>query len=115
MQERCPHYGGGGGGGRGGFGSLEDAFPPARGGDWDSYRSPSDGKHRSHRFLAANQFMPLALELEGAEEHAKLTEQWLRGEIEIPEIAHKWQAGPAVPLELVVPDSVRQAMPRTIP
>jgi hypothetical protein len=65
-----------------------------------------DERHRSHRFLAANQFMPLALQLEGAEEHVELTERWLQGRLEIPEIAHKWRTGPAVPLELIVPDTV---------
>jgi hypothetical protein len=85
---------------------LEDSDDPASGDDLDYNRSGGDGKHRNHRFLAANQFMPLALQLEGAEEHVALTEQWLRGEIEIPEIADKWQQGPAVPLELVAPDSV---------
>jgi hypothetical protein len=86
---------------------LTDSQDPASGDPADYNRSGRDGKHRSHRFLAANQFMPLALKLEGAEEHANLTEQWLRGEIEIPEIADKWEPGPAVPLELLVPDSVR--------
>ncbi|MDH5199001.1 MAG: cytochrome c family protein, partial [Gemmatimonadota bacterium] len=85
---------------------LEDSRDAASGDALDYNRTSRDGKHRSHRFLAANQFMPLALKLEGAEEHARLTEQWLRGEIEIPEIADKWRAGPAVPVELVVPDSV---------
>jgi heme/copper-type cytochrome/quinol oxidase subunit 2 len=85
---------------------LTESHDPASGDVLDYNRSASDGKHRSHRFLAANQFMPLALKLEGAEEHAELTERWLRGEIEIPEIADKWRPGPAVPLELVVPDTV---------
>jgi hypothetical protein len=99
---------------------LAESEDPASGDPLDYNRTTRDGKHRSHRFLAANQFMPLALKLEGAEEHAELTERWLRGdeehaelterwlrgEIEIPEIAHKWQPGPAVPLELVVPDTV---------
>jgi hypothetical protein len=85
---------------------LADSRDPASGDELDYNRTARDGTHRSHRFLAANQFMPLALKLEGAEEHAKLTEQWLRGEIEIPEIADKWRTGPAVPVELVVPDSV---------
>ncbi len=85
---------------------LTESDDPSSGDVLDYNRSARDGKHRSHRFLAANQFMPLALKLEGAEEHAKLTEQWLRGEIDIPEIADKWRPGPAVPLELVVPDSV---------
>jgi hypothetical protein len=82
---------------------LTDSRDPARGDALDYNRSTSDGMHRSHKFLAANQFMPLALELPGAEEHVALTEKWLRGEIDIPEIADKWQAGPAVPLELAMP------------
>jgi hypothetical protein len=86
---------------------LVDSSDPASGDDLDYNRSPSDGKHRSHRFLAANQFMPLALDLPGAEEHARLTEQWLRGEIEIPEIADKWKAGPSVPIEIVAPEVVK--------
>ncbi len=86
---------------------LTDSRDPGQGDDLDYNRSASDGQHRSHRFLAANQFMPLALELEGAEEHVELTEQWLQGKIDIPEIADKWQPGPAVPIELVVPESVR--------
>lgn len=85
---------------------LIDSHDPARGDEADYNRTKDDGKHRSHRFLAANQFMPLALGLEGAEEQARLTEKWLRGEIEIPEIADKWQPGPAVPVELIVPDRV---------
>jgi hypothetical protein len=85
---------------------LTDSRDPARGDVLDYNRSASDDAHRNHRFLAANQFMPLALKLEGAEEHAELTRRWLRGEIDIPEIADKWRPGPAVPVELVVPDSV---------
>ena len=85
---------------------LVDSTDPASGDPLDYNRDPDDGKHRSHRFLAANQFIPTLLDLPGAEEHVKLTEQWLRGEYEIPEIAHKWRPGPAVPLELVVPQSV---------
>ncbi len=85
---------------------LTDSRDPGSGDQADYNRTSRDDKHRSHRFLAANQFMPLALKLEGAEEHAELTEKWLRGEIEIPEIADKWEPGPAVPLELLVPDSV---------
>jgi hypothetical protein len=85
---------------------LEDSRDGASGDALDYNRTPRDRKHRSHRFLAANQFMPLALKLDGAEAHARLTERWLRGEIEIPEIADKWRSGAAVPVELVVPDSV---------
>jgi hypothetical protein len=85
---------------------LAESGDPASGDEADYNRTAGDERHRSHRFLAANQFMPLALQLEGAEEHVELTERWLQGELEIPEIAHKWRTGPAVPLELVVPDTV---------
>ena len=85
---------------------LMDSFDPASGDDLDYNRTTSDGKHRSHRFLGANQYVPALLELPGAEEHVRLTEQWLRGEYEIPEIAEKWRAGPAIPIELFVPESV---------
>ena len=51
--------------------------------------------------------MPAALKLDGADEQIKLTEKWLRGEIDVPEIADKWKKGPAVPIELVVPEEVR--------
>ncbi len=79
---------------------------PASGDPMDSNRSPGDGKHRSHRFIAANQVMPALLELPGAEEQIALTEKWLRGEFEIPEIAHKWSRGPVVGIELIAPESV---------
>lgn len=86
---------------------LIDSEDPAAGDAQDYNRTPADGKHRSHRFLAANQFMPAALDLPGAAEHVELTEKWLRGELEIPEIDHKWKAGPAVPVELRAPKSVQ--------
>jgi hypothetical protein len=86
---------------------LQDSHDPARGDDLDYNRSSGDGKHRSHQFLAANQFMPLALKLDGAQEHATLTERWLQGGIEIPEIADKWRTGAAVPIELIAPAQVR--------
>ncbi|MBI5852614.1 MAG: hypothetical protein HZB39_16495 [Planctomycetes bacterium] len=86
---------------------LVESRDPASGDDLDYNRSPDDGKHRSHRFLAANQLMPALLKLEGAEEQIAATNKWLRGEYEIPEIAHKWQTGPAVPIELVLPETVK--------
>lgn len=86
---------------------LVNSTDPASGDSLDYNRSSDDGKHRSHRFLAANQVMPALLKLKGAEEQIRLTEKWLRGEIEIPEIAHKWKKGPAVPIELRVPESIQ--------
>jgi hypothetical protein len=50
--------------------------------------------------------MPVMLKLPGGEEQAKLVEKWLRGELEIPEIASKWSQGAAVAIELVAPKEV---------
>ena len=86
---------------------LVDSTDPAAGDEADFNRTADDGKHRSHRFLGANQYIPLLHELEGAEEHVAMIEQWLRGEFEIPEIADRWRAGPAVPIELELPESAR--------
>lgn len=85
---------------------LTASTDPARGDDLDYNRSAGDGQHRSHRFLASNQFIPTLLDLPGADEQVALTEDWLQGKFAIPEIADKWRTGPAVPLELVVPDQV---------
>ncbi len=85
---------------------LTDSFDPASGDDLDYNRTKDDGKHRDHRFLGANQLIPTLLDLPGAEEHVKLTEKWLRGEIEIPEIADKWRTGPAVPINIVAPREI---------
>ena len=80
---------------------------PARGDVTDYNRSADDRKHRSHRHLASNQYIPLLHQLEGAEVHTALTEQWLRGEIEIPEIAHKWTTGPVVRMYIAAPKQVK--------
>ncbi len=93
---------------------LTDTDDPANGDDLDYNRSPSDGRHRSHRFLAANQWMPSVLKLPGADEHVRMTEQWLRGEIDVPEIATKWRTGAAVPLTVVAPAEARPGEPLTI-
>jgi hypothetical protein len=37
----------------------------------------------------------------------RLTEEWLRGESPVPEIADKWASGPAVALEIEAPRSAR--------
>jgi len=85
---------------------LNESGDPARGDVTDSNRTLVDGKHRSHRMLASNQYIPLLHKLEGAEEHVRLTEQWLRGEYSIPEIADKWTDGPVVRLDIVAPDNI---------
>jgi hypothetical protein len=93
---------------------LVTSDDPASGDALDYNRTPWDGKHRSHRFLAANQFMPAALKLPGAEEQIALTGKWLRGEYDIPEIADKWSRGPAVAIELVAPAEARGGDPITL-
>ncbi len=85
---------------------LVASSDPASGDALDYNRGPRDGRHRSHRFVAANQFMPVLLKIPGAEKQVELTERWLRGEYEIPEIADKWARGPIVAIELVAPPGV---------
>lgn len=81
---------------------------PAAGDALDYNRTPRDGKHRSHRFIAANTLIPWAQrdQLEGWETQLALTEQWLRGELPIPEIADKWAHGPIVKLVLSAPETI---------
>lgn len=79
---------------------LVDSIDPSAGDASDYNRSAGDGKHRSHRFLASNQLVPAMLELPGWQEHVRLTERWLRGEIGVPEIADKWAEGPIVTIGL---------------
>jgi hypothetical protein len=90
---------------------LVDSEDPASGDTLDYNRNANDGKHRSHRFLGANSIMPLLLKLPGAEEQSKLIEKWLRGEHPIPEIAEKWTSGPAVGLELDLPEEAEAGEP----
>ena len=92
---------------------LVASTDPARGDATDYNRTPDDGMHRSHRFIAANSMVPAMLELPGYEEHLRLTEDWLQGEFEIPEIRDKWRDGPVVKLALEVPDRATpgEAMP----
>ncbi|MDP7129560.1 MAG: multiheme c-type cytochrome, partial [Planctomycetota bacterium] len=83
---------------------LKDSMDPSAGDHSDYYRRSDDNKHRSHRFIAANQFIPAALKLPGYRQQVQLTEEWLRGETIIPEIADRWSAGPSVPIRLIVPE-----------
>src|SRR5215467_9702572 len=82
---------------------LVDSTDPAAGDSIDYNRDPDDHKHRSHRFLAANSFVPGFLNLDGAEKHVELTRQWLQGHIEIPEIRGKWAEGPIVKIRIETP------------
>jgi hypothetical protein len=93
---------------------LQDSRDPAAGDSLDFNRHGGDGKHRSHRFLGANQVMPTLLEIPGGEEQARLVERWLRGEYEVPEIEAKWTKGPAVAIELESPEEVAAGEPVTV-
>lgn len=86
---------------------LVDGREPASGDDTDSYRSPGDGKHRSHRVLASNMYIPATMKLPGHEEQVEQTIAWLRGEIEVPEIADKWVTGSTVTLDIDAPDKIK--------
>jgi hypothetical protein len=68
---------------------LQGSHDPAAGDPHDPNRTPHDGKHRSHRFLGGNQYIPRYLKLKGAGKQCALTEQWLRGEYSVPEIADR--------------------------
>jgi hypothetical protein len=83
---------------------VEESRDPAAGDAVDYNRSSGDGKHRSHRFIAANSMMPEILDLPGWHEQAELTERWLKGDFAIPEIADKWTDGPVVELALRTPE-----------
>ena len=85
---------------------LQASHDPASGDSLDYNRSADDGRHRSHRFLGANQAIPVMLNLPGAGEQARLTAKWLEGKYEVPEIADKWAKGPAVAVEIDAPKEV---------
>lgn len=86
---------------------LVASTDPAAGDSADYNRSPDDQKHRSHRFLAANNFVPALLHLDGADRQVQLTDAWLQGRIEIPEIRDKWAQGPVVKIRIEAPPTVK--------
>jgi hypothetical protein len=90
---------------------LVTSTDPAAGDALDYNRTEDDGKHRSHRFIGGNQHLPGMLDLPSADEQVRLTEAWLRGETEIPEIADKWTVGPAVPLQILAPETAAPGEP----
>lgn len=85
---------------------VDESTDPAAGDALDYNRSPDDGKHRSHRFIAANSMVPEMLELEGWHEQKRLTEEWLKGDFPIPEIREKWTDGPVVEVAIRAPEQV---------
>ena len=82
---------------------LVRSTDPAAGDAMDYNRSPDDRKHRSHRFLAANNFVPALLDLDGAEEQVHGTNAWLQGHFDIPEIRNKWAEGSVVKIRIEAP------------
>ena len=85
---------------------LVKSSDPAAGDSMDYNRSPDDHEHRSHRFLAANSFVPELLHLDGADKHVQMTQAWLQGRVDIPEIRKKWAEGPVVKIRIEAPASV---------
>lgn len=85
---------------------LIESEDPASGDVADYNRGADDGKHRSHRFIASNNVMPALLQVEGWEEQVRLTEEWLQGRFEIPEIQDKWATGPIITIELETLETV---------
>jgi hypothetical protein len=85
---------------------LVESTDPASGDANDYNRNVNDGRHRHHGILASNQYVPVSQGLKGAERHVARVERWLRGEIDIPEIADKWSTGPVVRMEVRAPESV---------
>src|SRR5215467_5887480 len=85
---------------------LVNSTDPAAGDSMDYNRRPDDRKHRSHRFLAANNFVPGLLHLDRAPKHLEMTVRWLQGKIDIPEIQSKWAEGPAVKVRIEAPPTV---------
>ena len=85
---------------------LTSSHDPAAGDSTDYNQSADDHEHRSHRFLAANNFAPTLLHLEGAERHVQLTNAWLQGKVAVPEIRSKWAEGPVVKVRIEAPSAV---------
>lgn len=92
---------------------LVASTDPAAGDPMDYNRSLDDHKHRSHRFLAANNFVPALLHLNGADEQVQGTDAWLQGRIDIPEIRNKWAQGPIVKIHIEAPSTAEPG--KTIP
>ncbi len=82
---------------------VPDSRDPGAGEAGDLRRAADDRAHRHHGTIATNLFMPAVLKLPHWEEQYRLTEEWIKGETVLPEIAHLWPAGPVAPLEILAP------------
>jgi hypothetical protein len=86
---------------------VYDSRDPGRGEAGDRRRGGEDGAHRHHGFIATNNFMPAVLELPHWQEQVELTNEWVRGETALPEIAEVFPSGPVASLDLLVPATAR--------
>ncbi len=86
---------------------VEDSTDPGRGEAGAIRRSGDDGAHRHHGTIATNFLMPQVLHLPHWESQVRLTEEWIRGETVIPEIAHLWPPGPVATITITAPDKVQ--------
>lgn len=82
---------------------VPESTDPGRGEAGDHRRDAEDGAHRHHGFIATNNFMPAVLELPHWQEQVRLTNEWVRGQTVLPEIAHVWPSGPVAGMEILAP------------
>lgn len=82
---------------------VYNSTDPGRGEAGAIRRTANDGAHRHHGMVATNMFIPAAMKLQNWEQHVKLTEEWIRGETVIEEIAHLWPTGPVASIQIVAP------------
>lgn len=87
---------------------LVESDDPSAGERNDRWREGDDRRHRHHGFIATNAFMAEVLQFPGWERHVELTEEWMRGETVIPEIAHLWPEGPVAALVVEAPAEVER-------
>ena len=82
---------------------VYDSSDPGHGEAGDERRAADDGAHRHHGTIATNFFIPKLMKLTHWQTHVQLTEEWMRGETVIPEIAHLWPSGPVASLRIIAP------------
>lgn len=82
---------------------VPNSTDPGAGEAGDLRRTATDGSHRHHGTIATNLFMPAVLKLPHWEEHNRLTEDWIKGQTVLPEIAGLWPTGPIGSVELAAP------------
>ena len=58
--------------------------------------------------------MPTLLKLPDGKQQVKLINEWLKGQIDIPEIKNKWHTGPAVPIRISSPASIESGQQLSI-